>query len=110
MLWFLHFERSPAPERNALIKEAFFLEWLTVAWMVIEGSIAIAAGVVAGSLTLIAFGLDSVIELASAGVLIWRLSIELKHGQAFSERAEHTARKIGGGLLFALAAYIVAGA
>ncbi len=98
------------PERTALIEQAFWLEWLTVAWMVIEGVVAIGAGVAAGSLTLMAFGLDSVIELASAIVLIWRLTVELRHGQAFSERAEHTASKIGGGLLFALAAYIVAGA
>ncbi len=97
------------PERRALIRQAFVLEWLTVGWMVIEGGVAIAAGVIAGSLTLLAFGLDSVIELVSAGVLIWRLSIELRHGEHFSEAAERTASRIGGALLFALAAYIVAG-
>ena len=57
-----------------------------------------------------AFGLDSVIELASAGVLIWRLNVELRHGQGFSERAERTASRIGAVLLFTLAAYIVGGA
>jgi divalent metal cation (Fe/Co/Zn/Cd) transporter len=98
------------PERVALTRQAFRLEWLPVAWMIVEGAVAIGAGVAAGSLTLTAFGLDSVIELASACVLIWRLNVELRHGQAFSERAERTASKIGGGLLFALAAYIVAGA
>lgn len=97
-------------ERAALTRHAFRLEWLTVAWMIVEGAVAIGAGIAAGSLTLTAFGLDSVIELVSACVLIWRLSVELRHGQAFSERAERTASKIGGGLLFALAAYIVAGA
>lgn len=101
---------SLTPARTALIERAFRLEWITVAWMVVEGIVAIGTGVVAGSLTLMAFGLDSVIELISAGVLIWRLSIELRHGQAFSERAERTASRIGGALLFALAAYIVAGA
>ena len=100
----------PAPERASLIRQAFRLEWLTVTWMVVEGVVAIAAGIAAGSLTLTAFGLDSVIELASACVLIWRLNVELRHGQAFSERPEHLASKIGGGLLFGLAAYIVAGA
>jgi len=78
--------------------------------MVVEGVVAIAAGIAAGSLTLTAFGLDSVIELASASVLIWRLNVELRHGQAFSERSEHLASKLSGGLLFGLAAYIVAGA
>jgi len=97
-------------ERAVLIRQAFHLEWLTVAWMIVEGAVAIGAGVVAASLTLTAFGLDSLIELASACVLIWRLNVELRHGQAFSQDVERTASKIGGGLLFALAAYIVAGA
>src|ERR1700724_800337 len=61
-------------------------------------------------LVLVAFGLDSVIELASAGVLMWRLSVELRHGQKFSERAERTASRIGGALLFFLAAYVTAAA
>jgi divalent metal cation (Fe/Co/Zn/Cd) transporter len=78
--------------------------------MTIEAVIAIAAGVTAGSLVLIAFGLDSVIELASAGVLMWRLSAELRHGQVFSERAERVASRIGGALLFLLAAYVTAAA
>ena len=78
--------------------------------MVIEAVVAIASGLTAGSLVLLAFGLDSAIELVSAGVLIWRLSVELRHGQAFSEHAERLAGRIGGGLLFALAAYVVASA
>jgi divalent metal cation (Fe/Co/Zn/Cd) transporter len=98
------------PERAALIRQAFRLEWLTIAWMVVEGVVAIGAGLAAGSLTLMAFGIDSVIELASACVLVWRLTVDLRHGQAFSEQAERTARRIGGVLLFTLAAYIVVGA
>jgi divalent metal cation (Fe/Co/Zn/Cd) transporter len=100
----------PTPERAAQIQRAFRLEWLTIAWMIVEGAVAIGAGIAAGSLTLMAFGVDSVIELASAGVLIWRLTVELRYGQAFSESAERTASKVGGGSLFALAAYIVAAA
>jgi divalent metal cation (Fe/Co/Zn/Cd) transporter len=99
-----------SPERAILIQQAFRLEWLTVGWMVIEAGVAIWAGVAAGSLMLTAFGLDSVIELASAGVLIWRLTVELRSGQSFSEIAERRASRIAGGLLFALAAYIVLGA
>lgn len=74
--------------------------------MSVEAVVAIGAGVTAGSLVLLAFGLDSVIELASAGVLMWRLSIELRHGERFSERAEHIASRVGGALLFVLAAYV----
>ena len=96
-----------ASNRATLIREAFLLEWATAIWMVIEAAVAIAAGVIAGSISLLAFGIDSVIELASAGVLIWRLTVELRYGLAFSESAERRAARIGGGLLFALAVYVI---
>ena len=78
--------------------------------MAVEAAVAVASGIAARSITLVAFGLDSVIELASAGVLIWRLSAELRFGREASEGAERIARRIAGGLLFALAAYVVAAA
>src|SRR5271166_4209492 len=102
--------KKQSVERVALIRDAFTLEWLTIGWMTIEAVVAIVSGVTAGSLVLVAFGLDSVIELISAGVLIWRLSVELRHGRLFSEQAEHVASRIGGALLFALAAYVSVGA
>ena len=73
-----------AGDRTSLIRDAFRLEWLTIGWMSIEAVVALISGVAAGSLVLIAFGLDSVIELISAGVLMWRLSVELRHGQAWT--------------------------
>jgi len=100
----------PKVDRTQLIREVFRLEWLTIGWMVVEAVVALASGIAAGSLVLLAFGLDSVIELISAGVLVWRLSIELRNGQAFSEDAERIASRIGGALLFALAAYVVVAA
>jgi divalent metal cation (Fe/Co/Zn/Cd) transporter len=100
----------PRPERLSLIREAFRLEWLTIGWMTVEAGVSIWAGVTAGSLVLLAFGLDSLIELASAGVLMWRLLVELHHGQQFSDRAERIASRIGGSLLFALAAYVTVAA
>ena len=96
--------------RADLIRQAFQLEWLTVGWMVIEAVVAIGSGLAAGSLVLLAFGLDSVIELMSAAVLIWRLSVEWRRGQTFSENAERMASRIGGSLLFALAAYVIVSA
>ena len=98
------------PNRPALIRRAFWLEYVTVAWMMVEAAVAIWAAMQAGSVSLLAFGSDSVIELASAGVLIWRLTVELRHGQVFAESAERTASRIAGGLLFALAAYVVTAA
>jgi divalent metal cation (Fe/Co/Zn/Cd) transporter len=91
-------------------RQAFRLEYVTLAWMTIEAVIAIGSGIAADSLTLMAFGIDSLIELASAIVLVWRLAVELRHGQTFAESAERTASRIGGTLLFALAAYVVTSA
>src|SRR5262245_58587222 len=96
--------------RASMIRQAFQLEYITLAWMSVEAVVAIGSGLDAQSLVLIAFGLDSVIELASAGVLVWRLTVELRHGQQFAEAAEHRAARIGGALLFALAAYVVVSA
>src|SRR5512135_835503 len=98
---------ASADNRASFIREALLFEWITIAWMVIEAAVAIGAGIAARSITLTAFGLDSVIELISAVVLIWRLRVELKHGKEFSETTERRANKIGGGLLFALAAYVL---
>jgi len=103
--------RAKAPaDRSDMIREAFRLEYVTLAWMSVEAVVAIGSGLAAQSLVLVAFGLDSLIELASAGVLVWRLTVELRHGQKFAEAAEQRAARIGGALLFALAAYVVVAA
>jgi hypothetical protein len=65
-------------DRTAMIHRAFWLEYITLAWMTVEAAVAIASGIAANCLTLVAFGIDSVIELASAGVLVWRLTVELR--------------------------------
>jgi divalent metal cation (Fe/Co/Zn/Cd) transporter len=69
-------------------EKALIAEYFTVGWNVIEGIVAIAAGIVAGSIALIGFGLDSYIEVASGIVLIWRLR---KHG--FGDEEEEVAEK-----------------
>lgn len=96
--------------RADLIRTAFILEWLALAWVIVEAGVSLWAGWQAHSISLVAFGADSVIEAISDGVLIWRLSVELRHGQRFSEDAERNACKIAGALLFALAAYVVVSA
>jgi divalent metal cation (Fe/Co/Zn/Cd) transporter len=92
------------------VNTALRLEWLTLGWMIVEAVVAIGAGLAAHSLVLEAFGADSVIELLSAGVLVWRLRVELQTQTSFPERVEHRASQIGGGLLFALSAYVTIGA
>lgn len=96
--------------RSDLIRRAFQIEWLTLLWMLIEAGVAIGSGVAASSLSLIAFGADSLIEVASAGVLLWRLHVELREGANFPETVERRASKAAGALLFALAAYVVVSA
>ncbi len=103
-------ENVSAVDRRLLVQQAFRIEWFTVGWMTIEAIVAVASALAAHSLSLLAFGIDSAIELVSAGVLLWRLTVELRHGKEFSEAAERAASRIGGGLLLALAAYVVAGA
>jgi divalent metal cation (Fe/Co/Zn/Cd) transporter len=96
--------------RPDLVRRAFRLEWFTAGWMLIEAAVAIGAGAAANSLSLIAFGADSLIELASASVLLWRLDVEIRRGAEFPESVEQRASRIGGALLFVLAAYVVASA
>jgi divalent metal cation (Fe/Co/Zn/Cd) transporter len=92
--------------RGDLVKKALWLEWITIAWMLIEASVAVGSGIAAHSLTLIAFGADSVIELASAWLLSWRLNAELRQGDTFSEATERLAARASAVLLVALILYI----
>src|ERR1700680_4085850 len=106
-------QRTPALDevgRSDPVRRAFQLERLTAAWMVIEAAVAVGSGIAAHSLSLIAFGADSLIELVSAGVLLLRLNVEIRRGAEFLETAEHQASRIAGALLFALAAYVIVSA
>jgi divalent metal cation (Fe/Co/Zn/Cd) transporter len=94
--------------RNDLLRGALRLEWLTVGWNVVEGLIAVAAALAAGSVALPGFGIDSFVESASGSVLIWRLLAE-KRGSLDHEaieRLDHRARKLVACSLFALALYV----
>ena len=95
--------------RGRTVRRALVLEIATLVWMVAEAVVAIGAGVAARSVALTTFGLDSVIELASASVLAWRLSIEFRGGDG--ERvamAERRATRLAGGGLLLLCVYVVA--
>jgi len=97
-----------ADARHAHLRTGWRLELLTVGWNVAEGLIATAAGVAADSVALIGFGVDSFIEVSSGAVVGWRLRSELRHRSIErAERAERVASRIAGGLLLALAVYIL---
>lgn len=63
-------------ERAHALRRGLALEYLSVGWNVAEAAVGIAAGAVAGSVALIGFGLDSVVEASSASILVWRLTSE----------------------------------
>ncbi len=76
----------------------------TLAYNAIEGVVAIAAGVLAGSVALVGFGLDSAIELAASATALWRLRADLDPVRR--ERAERVALRVIGALFIALAVYV----
>ena len=94
--------------RNDLLRRALRLEWLTVGWNVIEGLVAVAAALAAGSVALLGFGIDSFVESASGGILVWRLVAEKRAVDHHAiERLDRRARRLVAISLFALALYIV---
>ena len=66
------------------------LSWLSLAWMSMEGIVAIAAGIVAGSIALIGFGLDSFVEGVASVIIIWRFT----GSRVFSHAAEQRAQRL----------------
>jgi divalent metal cation (Fe/Co/Zn/Cd) transporter len=78
------------------------LSWLSLAWMTVEGAVAIAAGVIAGSIALIGFGLDSAIEGLASVIIIWRFT----GSRVFSHVAEERAQKLVAVQFFLLAPYV----
>jgi len=86
---------------------ALWLVSATLVYNVAEGVIALSAGTMADSIALFGFGLDSLIEVAAAGVLLWRLAVEARgrEGEAL-ERTERTVHRFIGATFIALALYV----
>lgn len=94
--------------RSALLARGLRLEYLTVGWNVVEGVIAIGAGIAAGSIALIGFGVDSFVESISGSVLIWRLRAETIGGadEERIEQVEQRASRLVAVSFVLLAAYV----
>lgn len=88
--------------RDRLIGRVKLLSWASLAWMTVEGAVAIIAGILAGSVALIGFGLDSVVEGFASVVIIWRFTGARK----LSEAAETRAQKLVAIQFFVLAPYV----
>lgn len=94
---------TPAPAgRDRLIRRAKALSWLSLAWMTIEGAVAITAANIAGSVALLGFGIYSAIEGLASVIIIWRFTGQRR----VSQDAEGRAQKLVAISFFLLAPYI----
>ena len=101
----------PAPPRARAARAGVRIEQITIGWMTVEALVAVGSGLRAHSILLTAFGLGSVIELVTGGVLLWRLSTEAHGGSmARVERAENRAAWVTGIGLILLCLYIIVSA
>jgi divalent metal cation (Fe/Co/Zn/Cd) transporter len=91
---------SPAYLREA--RNAKWLSWASLLYMALEGAVAIVAGIVAGSIALIGFGIDSAIEGFASVVIVWRFT----GWRTLSHRAEDRAQKLVAIQFFILAPYV----
>jgi divalent metal cation (Fe/Co/Zn/Cd) transporter len=85
-----------------LAKRARLLSWLSLGYMTLEGGIAVLAGILAGSIALIGFGIDSAIEGLASAIIVWRFA----GSRMFSEAAERRAQKLVAIQFFVLAPYV----
>jgi len=96
--------QSAILERPAAVRRGRRLEYFTIGWNALEGLVAVVAGAIAGSISLVGFGIDSFIEVTSGSVLLWRMSVDAEvHRREVNERR---ALRIVGACFLLLAAYI----
>ena len=91
-------------DRARLIRRGRYLEYFTIGYNSLEGLIAVGAGVVAGSIALVGFGFDSLIEVTSGAVLLWRLHADVDEGRR--ERVEAISLRLVGVCFIVLALYV----
>ena len=92
-------------ERRSSLQKGLRLEYFTLAWNSLEAVVGLLAGIAAGSVALIGFALDSIVEASSGGILLWRLRAEAHHGRA-AEDVERRAVRLVALAFLALAAYV----
>jgi len=99
---------SMQAERIAQVRTGVRVEVFTILWMIIEAVVSVEAGVLAGSALLIAFGIDSIIELVSGAILLWRLALEARGEETERvERAEQRASWVVACALVLLCLYVL---
>jgi len=93
-----------ALNRRAVAERGKRLEYFTIAWNSLEGLVALIAGVLAGSISLVGFGIDSFIEVTSGATLLWRMTVDAE--EQTRERNERLSLRIVGTCFLALSAYV----
>jgi divalent metal cation (Fe/Co/Zn/Cd) transporter len=93
-----------ALDRQAVTRRGKQLEYFTIGWNSLEGLVAVVAGVLAGSISLVGFGVDSFIEVTSGSVLLWKMSVDADVQKR--EGREKLSLMIVGVCFLALAAYV----
>lgn len=92
---------------NGLHKKALYLSYFTVVYNVLEGAVSIFAGILAGSIALLGFGLDSFVESLSGGVMIWRFRHQNDLTEEEEEKREKRAATLVACTFFVLGAYVL---
>jgi divalent metal cation (Fe/Co/Zn/Cd) transporter len=95
-------DRLPEQEHQRLAARVRLLSWASLAYMTVEGAVAILAGILAGSVALVGFGLDSAIEGFASAIIVWRFT----GSRIFSDAAEMRAQKLVAIQFFILAPYV----
>jgi len=93
-----------ATTRESIAKRGIRLEYFTIAWNSLEGLVAVVFGGIAGSISLVGFGIDSFIEVTSGATLLWRMSVDADEYRR--ERSERLSIRIVGACFIALAIYV----
>lgn len=93
-----------ARNRQAIAEHGRRIEYFTIAWNTVEGLVAVISGAMAGSISLVGFGIDSFIEVTSGITLLWRMSVDADERRR--ERNEKLSLKIVGFCFIALAVYV----
>ena len=96
-------DTATGKSRGDWIRRGRRLEYFTIGWNMVEGAVAVAAGILAGSPSLVGFGFDSFIESTSGAALLWRLRVD---NEETRERREQIALRLVGASFLLLAAYV----
>lgn len=92
----------PAGRRRTLVRRTQLLAWVGLAWHAVEASVALVAGIVAGSIALVGFGADSLVEMVAGVILLWRFGAT----RSDSASAERRAQQLIAGSFVLIAAYV----